>query len=162
IHDEPPSLRGRAPGLPRDLETITIKCLSKDPGRRYPSARALAEDLGRYIEGEPILGRRPGLLERLVRQARRHRAVAVVSAASLVLVLAAASVGLRSCLAERDARRRAAECAALAEHLGRDVKDMEWLLYAAHVQPLHDTSVELALVRRRMEKLSSLKHDLGD
>ena len=67
---EPPPPRRSVPSLPVDLETIALKCLQKDPNQRYPSARALAEDLARYIDGEPILGRRPSLLYRL----RRARA----------------------------------------------------------------------------------------
>ncbi|MGV8040695.1 MAG: protein kinase [Thermoanaerobaculaceae bacterium] len=52
--DDPVPRRRVAPGVPRDLETIVHHCLEKDPGRRYDSARALAEDLGRFLDGEPI------------------------------------------------------------------------------------------------------------
>jgi tetratricopeptide (TPR) repeat protein len=91
LHDEaaPPS-RVR-PGIDRDLETICLKCLAKEPAQRYPSALAVAQDLERYLAGEPILARRPGPLGRLWRQARRRPLAAL---ALPLLLLAVAGGGL--------------------------------------------------------------------
>ncbi|MFP2962790.1 serine/threonine-protein kinase [Myxococcus sp. 1LA] len=67
LHDDPAPPRERLPDLDADLETVCLKCLSKEPALRYASARALAEDLGRYLDGAPILGQRPRLTHRLRR-----------------------------------------------------------------------------------------------
>jgi predicted Ser/Thr protein kinase len=155
LHDEPAPPRSLAPGLPADLETIALKCLSKEPARRYPSARALAEDLGRFLDGEPILGRRPGLGERLVRKARRNRALTALAASSLAITLSLGAFGVRSRLEAGRARAEAAERARLAEELGQQAKEIEWLLRAAYALPLHDTGPERRRVRERMAEIAA-------
>jgi WD40 repeat protein len=77
------------PDIPRDLETVCLKCLHKDPRQRYPTALALAEDLRRFVAGEPILARPTPAWEHAWKWARRNPSVA----ASLGLVLATALVG---------------------------------------------------------------------
>ena len=81
---EPVSPRVLDPRLPRDLVTICLKCLEKDPARRYASARRLAEDLGRFLENKPIAARPVSRPERLWRWCRRKPLTAVL-AASLLL-----------------------------------------------------------------------------
>lgn len=77
----------------RDLETIALKCLEKDPERRYGSAEALAEDLNRWLEGEPILARPIGSAERIVKWAKRRPAIAALAAGiAAVTVLGIAGV----------------------------------------------------------------------
>jgi WD40 repeat protein/tetratricopeptide (TPR) repeat protein len=87
MHQEAASLSRVRPGLPRDLATICHHCLEKEPARRYPSAGALADDLHRFLDGEPIRARRVGELERLAKWARRRPAVAGLLAALLVVLL---------------------------------------------------------------------------
>jgi WD40 repeat protein/tRNA A-37 threonylcarbamoyl transferase component Bud32 len=74
--------------VPRDLETITLKCLDKEPSRRYGSAQALANDLGRWVKGEPITARRAGAIEKTIKWVKRRPVVASLLAAVLVVTLA--------------------------------------------------------------------------
>jgi tetratricopeptide (TPR) repeat protein/tRNA A-37 threonylcarbamoyl transferase component Bud32 len=91
LKDEPTGLRATQPEVPRDLETVCLKCLHKDPARRYASAQHLAEDLRRFLDGMPVLARPVGTAERLWMWARRRPAMAALAATvavSLVLLFA--------------------------------------------------------------------------
>ncbi len=86
VSTEPPPPRAVNPAVPRDLETVALQCLRKEPGRRYATAAELADDLGRWRAGEPIAARPPGRGERLVRGAKRHRAWLIAGGASALAV----------------------------------------------------------------------------
>jgi serine/threonine-protein kinase len=92
--------------VPRDLETICLKCLHKDPQRRYATATALAEDLQRFERGEPIVARPAGMPERLGRWIRRHPAVAALLGATVFFTIAL--IGGVLWLAVQQAQRRQA------------------------------------------------------
>lgn len=91
LEAEPITPRTLRPGLPGDLETICLKCLRKEPSRRYDSAAALRDDLRRYLDGRPIVGRPVSPAERGWGWARRRPGVAVLVA--LVILLASGLVG---------------------------------------------------------------------
>ena len=92
VDDEPLVPRRLNPAIPADLDTICLKCLEKDPGRRYASARELAEELGRFQQHQPVLARPAGPLGRAWRWSRRHPAKAGLIGALAVAVLTLAIV----------------------------------------------------------------------
>ncbi|HUJ28268.1 MAG TPA: protein kinase [Myxococcales bacterium] len=85
-HEEPVPPRKHVPDLPADVESVVLKCLEKEPSRRYQNARALAEDLGRLIAGEPVVARPPGFFDRTWRKIRRNKALSAALAALLLAV----------------------------------------------------------------------------
>lgn len=99
VRDAPPTPPSELqPGVPKDLETICLKCLSKDPESRYASAKELADDLNRYVNHEPILARPISQWGRLVRLCQRFpreaRLVGVVTSLLLVLAVGGTAGGI--------------------------------------------------------------------
>jgi WD40 repeat protein/predicted Ser/Thr protein kinase len=112
VHEEPVPPRRLNPSLDAPLETVVLKCLAKEPERRYASAEALADDLGRYRRGEPVLARPAGRLERGRLWCRRNPGKAVLLAGlvvSLVGLAAAAAWGYLENRAWAEAQARAAD-----------------------------------------------------
>jgi tetratricopeptide (TPR) repeat protein len=122
IHDDPPSPRKLNGNVPRDLETITLKCLEKEPGKRYQTAHDLESELKRFLSSEPIQARPIGRIARGWRWAKRNPRVAVLTASVAVLLVAVAAVSVigfavakRQQLAAQESAAREASLRTLAE-----------------------------------------------
>jgi tRNA A-37 threonylcarbamoyl transferase component Bud32 len=154
VSEEPAPLRKIVPSIPEDLDTIVSKCLEKDPARRYDSARALGDDLKRYLEGEPILAHRPTLRYRLFKKIKRHKTVAFLAAAASVVIIALAGFSLFSYL-------RAAKEVQVAREFSRFVEEMDWEMRVAYMTPLHDIRKEKSQVLQRMKEIEVMMADVG-
>jgi eukaryotic-like serine/threonine-protein kinase len=146
IDEDPVPLRHLVADLPEDLDTIVMKCLEKDPQRRYDSALALAEDLRRFRESEPILARRPTLGYRIRKFATKNRTLVSVSGVALVAVLSFAILGLH---AWGTARARAR----WAQRFGQEAERIESLVRYSHLMRPHDVRGEVTQARARMAAL---------
>jgi eukaryotic-like serine/threonine-protein kinase len=113
---EPAPLRRLNHAVPVELETIVLKAMAKAPAERYETAQELADDLRRYLDGRPILARRPSLIQRFFKMVARHRGVAgllVVALLALVVLLGVATLLIGRQRDRAEHHRRRAEQAAL-------------------------------------------------
>jgi len=140
-------IRSVNPDIPRDLDAIAMKCLEKAPDARYESAKALGEDLQRFLDGDPVMARRASLGYVLLKRAKRNKAAVAALFAALCAVGVVTGMSLRS-------RRIAAEQATLSRELGESVKEMELFLRSAHGMPLHDIERERDIVRSRLGEIT--------
>jgi tetratricopeptide (TPR) repeat protein len=92
VEEEPKPPRKLNPKVDEDLETIVLRCLEKEPARRYPSARELAEDVGRYLKGEPILARPASVAYRVRKWVARRKALTAAMVAAVLAGVAAAGI----------------------------------------------------------------------
>jgi serine/threonine-protein kinase len=164
--EEPVPPRRLVPSIPRDLDTICLKCLQKEPRQRYPSANALAEDLGRFLGGAPVQARPAGIWERTIRWARRRKAVAALLSVTGIAVLSLLALGvwhygeLRRYNAELSMERKIAdEQRELAQRKAVEVQqekkkaEKQWQRAEAHFQSAL-AAVEKMLARVSEEHLA--------
>lgn len=115
LFSEPVSLRRLNPAIPADLETICLKCLEKEPARRYASAQALAQDLRRFLEGKSILAKPASAPEKVLKWYRREPLIAGLWTATVLVLLLGLSVSTWLLLKQRAETARADEHAAIAQ-----------------------------------------------
>lgn len=144
MQDMPRALGDDRGNIPVDVAAIVMRCLRKAPGQRYDSAKSLAEDLTRYLDGEPVNARPTTVWHRWRMKAVKHKATFTVSVVAMLLLLVALVWGGYQ-------RWLSAEKARLARQFGRAVSDMDALTRFAMMSPPHDIRNEMAEVRRRMD-----------
>src|SRR5262249_23336951 len=165
-HNEPAPPRQLNAAIPRDLETICLKCLNKEPAKRYASAQDLVADLERYLNGQPIVARPTGVGERVWKWAKRRPATA-----ALLLITAIEAVGLPVILAtllyNAEERAKMVQDLSAATHdldaarvetakEQKLAKDAQASLKEAKIQQLlaqHDVHVQKILLAETQKKL---------
>lgn len=152
--EDAPSIRKVNPNISPDLETIISKCLDREVSRRYDSAKALAEDLQRYLDGEPIKARRASLSYILSKKAKKHKVAATTIAIAFTITIILSGMGLR-------AWWNSAEQARIAQKFGQQVEKIEAIINYANMLPLHDNRPEKQLIRERMQSLETEMSRIG-
>ncbi len=158
LQQEPVPPRRLLPQCPRDLETICLKCLQKEPQKRYQSATELAEDLRRWQANEPINARPVGTVERLGKWCRRNRLAVSLAGAIILLLLAGTAVS--STLAILNGRNaKQAEIKADEATAARRLSERR--LYAARI-PVIQRLIDRGQVVPALELLDSLRPEQTD
>ncbi len=121
--EEPAPPRKLNPAVPRDLETILLKTVSKEPSGRYATARELADELRRFLEHKPITARRPSLLDRAGKWSRRHQAIVAAAGAMVLLLTGVLAIAAVVIARERDAAKESARREHLMAQVARQRQD---------------------------------------
>jgi serine/threonine protein kinase len=160
LHDEPRPPRTLNERIPRDLETICLKAMAKEPGRRYHTAADFRDDLRRFLRGDPIAARRVGPTERAWRWCRRNPAIAALAASLAAALVVGTAVSSYLAVTERTSRIAAetAEGHTLAAH-----KQTERVAARSLVVPLDPEALGGAVLsrpeREALWELATLRDD---
>lgn len=146
LRDDPAQIRTVAPKIPQDLETIVMKCLERDPLRRYESAKALSEDLQRYLDGDPLSAKPTSWSYRLIKRAKKNRLATVIgmSAAAITIVLIGTVVWIQW------QNRLQAD---YAREFGDEVKNIQSVLPSIYTAPIHDVRPEVNELENRLKQM---------
>lgn len=145
---EPRSLRALDRDVPADLEAIALKCLEKERSARYDSARALAEDLDRFLTGEPVRASRAGLWYRVRKRIRKHRRLVAAGTAGVLVIGLALGWGIKT-------RAEAAERERLARSFGERVEQVEAIARYSALSRSHDIHADQAKILARIRELET-------
>lgn len=140
--------------LPKELRTILDKCAQEEPEDRYTSAAGLAEDLRRYLDGEPILARATSPWRGLGRKIRRNPVLLATGVGVVLLVSALIAWNIRTARYARNQIR-------YAQQMGAEIKDIEYSMRMERLLPSHDLGPAFARVRERMQNLGKTMKRLG-
>jgi len=151
LEKEPESLDKLHSKLPRDVKTMVMKCLARNQAERYPSANELAQDIGRYLNGEPIRARPPGFGYLLVKKTVKHKVLVSVCAVALVLLSLSVVWG----------GWRAAIRADLMQQFTEQVKEIEARARYTYLSPRHDIRPDLDQLQARMTSIQELMAESG-
>ncbi|HRI66167.1 MAG TPA: protein kinase [Polyangium sp.] len=154
MYEDAPALGKIRKGVPKPLETVVMTCLQRDPGRRYESARALGDDLQRFLDGGEVQAKRQPWAYVLAQKARRNKALVIVVAIGLCLTGILGGMWIQSA-------QRAAKEAELARELGEDIKYVELFLRSAYGMPVHDIEREQRVVRIRLVNIARRMVEVG-
>ena len=155
VNDDPKLIRKINPEIPVDLETIVLKCLEKEPHRRYDSSKAIAKDLQLYLNGEPVLARPLTITYKIIKKAKKHKIAVTLGSIAFIILIILISMQLH-------ARWKMGKIADIAQKFGQNIVNIESLMRISHTIPLHDIRPEEKRVRSQIEEIRNQTKQVGD
>lgn len=154
IHHDPVPIGNLVPQIPVDIQTIVMKCLEKEPLRRYDSALDLAADLRRYLDGEPITARYSTIFYRIKKRLLKNKLAFGIAVTSLLLMAGMAGIAIRN-------EMRTRQQAQLAQMFISEAEQIETSLRLAYMSPAHDVRPEQQAVRHHLKHLEHRIEEAG-
>nr|HNB74080.1 tetratricopeptide repeat protein [Acidobacteriota bacterium] len=154
IHHDPVPIGNLMPQIPADVQTIVMKCLEKEPQRRYDSALDLAGDLQRYLDGEPITARYSTIFYRIKKRLLKNKLAFGIAVTSLLLMAGMAGLAIRN-------EMRTRQQAQLAQMFISEAEQIETNLRLAYMSPAHDVRAEQQAVRQHLKNLEDRIQEAG-
>lgn len=155
IQKDPPPLRKLNAKVPVDVETIVMKCMEKEQNRRYNSAKELAEDLQRYLDGDPIDARPATITYRIRRKLTKHKWQAMVAGIALIIILVLLGMWMKT-------KWTASQRALIAQQLSQEVEKIESTIGLAHFLPLHNISREKNKIKEQIRGIETKMEEAGE
>ncbi len=155
MEGEPVFLKKFRKNIPKDVETIVMKCLEKEPVKRYQSAKELSEDIERFLKGEPIKAKPYGFPYRILKKVRRNKTVFAISSVALIAIIFLIGLAFHIQKKERVKRNYSIEF----EQQVKYIEDTLWYTYSL---PFHDIREEIRGVKDRLSQIERRIKQLGD
>ena len=155
VESNPTPLRKIKHKIPKDLEIITMKCLEKDPTQRYQTAKMLAEELDRFLRGDPILGKGTTYFYRFKKRLLQHRLTSALVTLALILALGFGWFAVRSKLQAREQLH-------WVQKFGQEMSSLQNEIHIAHLYPLHDLTAEREKTQKQLDWIQHQIDQSGD
>jgi serine/threonine protein kinase len=155
IQKDPQPIRKINPRVPVDIETIVMKCMEKEQNRRYNSAKELAEDLQRYLDGDPIHARPATITYRLRRKLTKHKWPAMVAGVAIIIIIILLGMWLKT-------KWTASQRELIAQQLGQEVEKIDSTMGYAHLLPLHNISREKNKIKEQIKGIEAKMKEVGE
>ncbi len=147
VKEEPIPINKLNKDIPSDLVVIVMKCLEKEQSRRYDSAKALAEDLSRFLDGEPIQARKSSLTYKIIKKTQKHKLTVTVSILGILLTSFFSIAWIKQKIKTNEQTR-------LAQQYGQEIEKIESSLRYSYMLPLHNINPDKEKIFQRMNFIS--------
>ncbi len=154
INQEPTPVCKFNPNIPKDLGSIVMKCLEKEPKKRYQSAQELTEDLNRFLKGDPVKARQSGILYKTSKKIKKHPLITTVMTLLTIFILMILSFWISD-------KVETAKKIAISQQLGQIINNSEHIMRIAHMMPIHNLKGDLQKVENETVKIKSLVKKMG-
>lgn len=155
INKDPEHICKVSPATPKDLGAIVMKCLEKDPEKRYESAKELADDLDRFLQGNPVKARPSGIFYKTFKKITKYPVISTLMTLSTILIF----MLLGFWTSEKVQNSKKIE---IGQQMGQMINNSENIMRISHMMPLHNIESDMEKVKKEIIKIEKLMSKMGN